>query len=153
MANSKFHWEAVAGKPPHQDLYLEGVAGLSAEEVTTRSHGCTAPLPQHRWFAMKQLQRVRTSLALDQKQLHLWFVKLVWLPNESPGPVDRAVQRCLVPHDGVILTSFTLVVGSHTADSTTNGYFVRFSCGGLPQLWNTLPFPTVPRHSFVCQSA
>ena len=116
------------------------------------SHGYTALLPQVCGFAMKQLDRVRTSFAGDQKQHHLLFVKLVRLPNESPGPVHRAVQRRLVPDDGIFLTSYALVVGSHTADSTTNGYFVPLSSGGLPQPRNTLPFPTVPGESLVCPS-
>ena len=64
-AHNKFHWEAVAGKPPHQDLYLEDVPRLSAEEVTTLSHGYMAPLPQVRGFTVKQLDRVRTSFAGD----------------------------------------------------------------------------------------
>ena len=151
-AHNKFHWETVAAKPPHQDLYLEDVPGLSAEEVTTLPHGYTALLPQVRRFAMKQLDRVRTSFAGDQKQLHLLFVKLVRLPNESPGAVHRAVQRRLVPDDGIFLTSYAVVVGSHAADSTTNGYFVPFSSGGLPQPWNTLPFPTVAGESLICPS-
>ena len=33
--------------------------------------------------------------------------------------------------------SYTLVVGSLAVDSTTNGYFVPFSSGGLHQPWNT----------------
>ena len=151
-AHNKFQWETVAVKPTHQNLYLEDVPALSAEEVTSRSHGYTAPLPQVRGFAMKQFDRVRTSFAGAQKQLHLLFVKLVCLPNESPGPVHRAVQRRLVPDDGIFLTSYTLVVGSHAADSTTNGYFVPFSSGGLPQPWNTLPFPTVAGESLICPS-
>ena len=57
-AHNKFHWKPVAAKPPHRDLYLEDVPGLPAEEVTTLSHGYTAPLPQVRGFAMKQLDRV-----------------------------------------------------------------------------------------------
>ena len=101
---------------------------------------------------MKQLDRVRTSFAGDQKQLHLLFVKLVRLPNESPGPVHRAAQRRLVPDDGIFLTSCTLVVGSHAADSTPNGYFVPFLSAGLPQPWNTLPFPTVAGESLICPS-
>ena len=64
------------------------------------------------------------SFAGDQKQLHLLFVKLVRLPNESPGPVHRAAQKRLVPDDGIFLTSYTLIVGSHAADSTTNGSLV-----------------------------
>ena len=80
-AHNKFHLETVATKPPHEDLYLEDVPRLSAEEVTTLFRGHTAPLPQVRGF-MKQLDRVRTSFAGDQKQLHLLFVKLVRLPNE-----------------------------------------------------------------------
>ena len=83
-AHNKFHWETVAAKPPHPDLYLEDVPRLSAEKVTTLSHGYTPSLPQVRGFAMKQLDRVRTSFEGDQKQLHLLFVKLVRLPNESP---------------------------------------------------------------------
>ena len=150
-AHNKFQWETVAAKPPHQELCPEDVPGLSAEEVTTLSDGYTAPLPQVRGFAMKQLDRVRTSFAGDQKQLHRLFVKLVHLPNESPGPVHRAVQRRLVPDDG-ILTSYTLVVGSHPADSTTNGYLIPFSSGGLPQPWNRLPFPTVAGESLICPS-
>ena len=66
--------------------------------------------------------------------------------------ISSTVQRRLVPDDGIFLTSYTLVVGLHTADSTTNGYFVPFSFGGLPQPWNTLPFPTVPGESLVCPS-
>ena len=81
-AHNKFQWETVPAKPPHQDLYLEDVPGLSAEELTTLSHGYTAPLPQVRRFAMKQLDKLRTSFAGDQKQLHLLFVKLVCLTNE-----------------------------------------------------------------------
>ena len=84
-AHNKFQWETVAVKPPHQDLYDEDVPGLSAEEVLSLSHGYTAPLPQVRAFAMKQADRVRTSFAGAQKQLHLLFVKFVRLPNESPG--------------------------------------------------------------------
>ena len=116
------------------------------------AHGYTAPLPQIGGFAMKQLDRVRTSFAGAKKQLHLLFVKLVRLPNESPGPVHRAVQRRLVPDDGIFLTSYTLVVGSHAVDSTTNGYFMPFSSGGLPQPWNTLPFPMVAGESLICPS-
>ena len=149
-AHNKFQWEIVAVKPPRQDLYLEDVPGLSAEEVTSLSHGYTAPLPQVRGFAMKQLDKVRTSFAGAQKQLHLLFLKLVRLPNESPGPVHRAVQRRLVRNDGIFLTSYTLVVGSHAADSTTNGYFVPFRYGGLVQPWNTLPVPTVAGESLFC---
>ena len=92
------------------------------------------------------------SFAGDQEQLHLLFVNLVRLPNESPGPVHRAVQRRLVLDDGIFLMSYTLVVGSHAADSTTNEYFIPFSCGGLPQPWNTLPFPTVAGESLICPS-
>ena len=62
-----FQWETVAGKPPHQDLYLEDVPGLWAEEVTTLPHGYTAPLPQLRGCAIKQLEKVRMSFAGDQK--------------------------------------------------------------------------------------
>ena len=152
VAHNKFHWETVAAKPPHQDLYLQDVPGLSAEEVTTLSHGYTTPLSKFRGFAMKLLDTVPTSFAVDQKQLHLLFVKLVRLRNESPGPVHRAVQRRHVPGDVIFLTSYTLVVGSHAADSTTNGYFVPFSSGGLPQPWNALPFPTVPGESLICPS-
>ena len=122
------------------------------KEVTSLSHGYTAPLPQVRGFAMKQLDKLRTSFAGDQKQLHLLFVKLVCLPRESPGPVHRAVQRHPVHDDGILLTSYTLVFGSHTADSTTKGYFVPFNFGGLPQPWSTLPFPTVPGESLICPS-
>ena len=120
-AHNKFHWETVAGKPPHQDIYLEDVRGLSAQEVTTLSDGYTAPLPQVREFAMKQFDRVRTSFAGDQRRLHLLFVKLVRLPNESPGPVHCVVQRGLVPDDGIFLTCYTLVVEAHAADSAMNG--------------------------------
>ena len=151
-AHNMFHLETVAAKPPHQDMYVEDVPGLSAEEVTTLSQGYTAPLPQVRGFAMKQLDRVRTSFAGAQKPLHLLFVKLVGLPNESPGPVHRAVQRRLVPDDRSFLTSYTVVVESHAAHSTTNGYLVPFSSGGLPQPWNTLPFPTVAGESLICPS-
>ena len=151
-AHNKFHRETVAAKLPHQDLYVEDVHGLSAEEVTTLSYGYTAPLPQVRGFAMKQLDRVRTSFAGEQKQLHILFVKLVRLPNESPGTVHRAVQRRLVPHDGIFLSSYTLAVRSHAADSTTNGYFVPFISGGLPQPWKTLPCPTVAGKSSICPS-
>ena len=70
---------------------------------------------------MKQLIRVRMSFAGDQKQLHLLFVKLMCLPNESLGPVHRAVPTRLVPDDGIFLTSYTPGAGSHAADSTTNG--------------------------------
>ena len=35
------------------------------------------------------------------------------------------------------------------ADSTTNGYFLPLSCGGFPQPWNTLPFPTVAGESLI----
>ena len=63
--------------------------------------------------------------------------------------VPRAVQRRSVLDDGVFLTSYTLVVGSHAAYSTMNGYFVPFSCGGLSQPWNTLPFPTVAGESLI----
>ena len=151
-AHNKFQWEAVAVKPPHQDLYLEDLPRLSAEEVTSLSHGYTAPLPQVRRFAMKQLCRVRTSFAGAQKQLHLLIVKLMRLPNESPGPAHRAVQRRLVLDDGIFLTSYTLVVGSHAADSTTNTHFVPFSSRGLPQPWNTLPSHTVADESLICPS-
>ena len=48
--------------------------------------------------------------------------------------------------------SYTLVVGSHAADSTMNGYFVPLCSGGLPQSWNTLPFPTVAGESLICPS-
>ena len=101
---------------------------------------------------MKHLDKVRTSFAGAQKQLHPLSVKLVRLPNESPGQVQRAGPRRLVPDEGIFLPSYTLVVGSHAADSTTNGYFVPFSSGGLPQPWNTLPFPTVAGESFFCPS-
>ena len=37
-------------------------------------------------------------------------------------------------------------------DSTMNGYFVTFSCGGLPQPWNTLTFPMELGESLVCPS-
>ena len=151
-AHTKFQWETVAVKPPHHDLYLEDVRGLSAAEVTSLSHSYTAPLPQFREFAMKQLDIVRTSFAGAQKRLHLLFLKLVRLPNESPGPVHRAVQRRLVADDGIFLTSYTLVVGSHAADSTTKGYLVPFSFASLPQPWNMLPFPTVAGESLICPS-
>ena len=101
---------------------------------------------------MKKLDRVRTSFAGDEEQLPLLFVKLLCLSNDSPGPVHRAVQRRLVPDDGIFLMSYALVVGSHAADSTTNGYFVPFNFGGLPQPWNTLPFPTVAGESLICPS-
>ena len=118
--------------------------GLLAEEVTTLSHGYTAPLPQIHGFAMKQLDRGGTSFAGDQKQLHLLFITLVRISSESPGPLHRAVQRLLARDDGIFLTSYTLVVGSHMVDSTINGYFVPIRAGGLPQPWGTLPFPTEP---------
>ena len=151
-AHNKFQWETVTVKPPHQDLYLDDVPRLSAAEVTSLSHGYTAPLPQIRGFAMKQLERVRTSFVGAQKQLHLLFVKLVPLPNGSPGPIHRAAQRRLVLDDRIFFTSYTLVVGPHAADSTTNGYFVPYSSGGLPQPWNGLPFPTVAGELFICSS-
>ena len=73
----------------------------------------------------------------------------VYIPSESPGPVHRAVQRCLVPDDGMILISYILLNGSNTAESATNGYFPPFSSRGLPQPWKTLPFPTEPGESLV----
>ena len=101
---------------------------------------------------MQQLDRVRTSFAGAQKKLHLLFIKLVRVPNESLGLVHRAVQRRLVLDDGIFLMSYTLVVGSHAADNTTNGYFVPSRSGGLPQQWNTLSFPTVAGESLICPS-
>ena len=84
-SHNKFPRETVTGKPPHEDLYLEDVPRLSAEEVATLSHGYTAPLPQLRGFAVQQLDKVRTSFAGDEKYLHLLFAKLVRIPSESPG--------------------------------------------------------------------
>ena len=84
---------------------VQDVPGLSAEEVTTLSHGYTAPLPQFRGFAIKHLDKVRTSFAGDQKVLLLLFTNVVRIPCESPGPVHRALQRRLVPDDGIFPTS------------------------------------------------
>ena len=151
-AHNNFQWETVAAKPPHQDLYLEDVPALSAQEVRTLSHGYMAPLPQVRGFAMNHLDGVQMFFAGDQKQLHLLFVNLVRLPNEPPGLVRRAFQRRLVPDDGIFLTSYALVIGSHAADITTNGYFIPFRSRGLPQPCNTLPYPPVPGESLVCPS-
>ena len=51
-------------------------------------------------------------------------------------------SKDLVPNDDVFLSSYTLLVGSRAVDSPTNGYFVPFNSGGLPQPWKTLPFPS-----------
>ena len=148
-SHNKFDSESVAAKPPHQDLYFEDVPDFFAEKVTRLWRGYMAPLPQFRGSAIKQLDPVQMSFAGDQKQLHFLFAKLMCNPGEKPGLAHRAVQRRLVPDDGIFLTSYTLVVGLHTADITTNGYFVQFISGGLPQLWNVLPFPTEPGESLV----
>ena len=102
---------------------------------------------------MRYLDRVPTSFAVDQKRLHLLCPKLVRIPSGSPGLGYRAVQRYLLPDDGIFLTSYTLVVASHAVDSTTSRYCVPFSSGGLPQPWNALPpFPTEPGEWLVCPS-
>ena len=121
---------------PHSRIrmYLEDVPSLSAEEVTMLLHGYTALLPQLRGGAIKQPDKVRNSLAGDQKQLHLLFAKLVRIPAGSTRLVHRARQRRLVPDGRISLTSYTLVVGSRAVDSTTNGYLIPFISGGLPQL-------------------
>ena len=146
-SHKNLYVETVAGKPTNQDLYLEDVRGLSAEAVTTLSHGYTTGLPQLSSFAIKQIDEVPTSFTGDQKQLHLLFAKLVRIPSESPGSVHRAVERRLVLDDGIFLASYPLVLGSHAVNSTTNGYF-----GGLLRLWNTLPFPTEHGESLVYPS-
>ena len=45
-----------------------------------------------------------------------------------------------------------MVVGSHAAYSTTNGYFVPFSSQGLLEPWITLPFPMVAGELLICPS-
>ena len=87
-------------------------------EITTLSHVYMAPLPQLRGFAINRLDKMRMSNGGDQKQLHLLFAKLGRISTESPEPFHRALQRQLVPNDKIFLTSYTLVVGPHAADST-----------------------------------
>ena len=106
-------------------MYLDDVPRLSAKEVTTLSHGYTAPLPLVHGFAMKQLDRVGTSFPGDQKQLHLLFVTLVRISSESPGPIHRATQGRLVRDDGIFLTSYTLVVVYNNGDQRLTQITVR----------------------------
>ena len=107
--------------------------------------GCSVPRAPHFRDRPRHVNHREVKwVLLSHNTKKLLFVKLVCLSNEPPGPFHRAVQRHLVRDDRIRLTSYALVVGSHAEDSTTKEYFVPYSCGRLPQPWNTLHFPTVP---------